>query len=78
MTASTLAMTDTGAYTAMLNPRSNRPGEKLFIIKDVPAGTYRLRAWHERLPGQVREVVVPAQGQVKVDFVLGVAELPKI
>lgn len=49
-----------------------------FAIKDVPAGTYRLRAWHERLPTQVREVTVPATGEVKVDFVLGVAELPKL
>ncbi len=48
-----------------------------FVIKDVPAGTYKLRAWHERLPGQIREVVVPAQGEVRVDFTLGLAELPK-
>ena len=48
-----------------------------FVIKDVPAGTYKLRAWHERLPSQVREVVVPAQGEVRVDFTLGLAELPK-
>ncbi len=48
-----------------------------FIIPNVPAGTYKVRAWHERLPGQVREVVVPAQGEVRVDFTLGLAELPK-
>jgi plastocyanin len=48
-----------------------------FVIHDVPAGTYRLRAWHERLPSQTLEVSVPAEGEVKVDFVLGVAELPK-
>src|SRR6185503_20057849 len=42
-----------------------------FVIKDVPAGTYPLRAWHERMPGQVKEIVVPADGEVKVDFVLG-------
>jgi hypothetical protein len=47
------------------------------VIKDVPAGTYRLRAWHERLPGQVKEIKVPAEGEVTVNFVLGVAELPK-
>ena len=52
--------------------------KRRFAIKDVPAGTYKLRAWHERLPSQVKEVVVPAQGEVKIDFVLGVAELPKI
>lgn len=48
-----------------------------YVIKDVPAGVYRLRAWHERLPSRVKEVVVPADGEVKVDFVLGVTELPK-
>jgi hypothetical protein len=37
-----------------------------------------LRAWHERLPSQVREVIVPATGEVKVNFVLGVTELPKL
>ncbi len=48
-----------------------------FVIKNVPAGTYRLKAWHERVPASVRSVVVPVEGEVKVDFVLGVAELPK-
>lgn len=48
-----------------------------FVIKNVPAGSYRLKAWHERVPASVREVVVPAEGEVKIDFVLGVAELPK-
>jgi plastocyanin len=52
-------------------------GRRHYVIKDVPAGTYRLRAWHERLPSQIREVVVPAQGEVRVDFTLGLAELPK-
>ena len=48
-----------------------------FTIKGVPAGTYKLRAWHERLPGQIKEIVVPAEGEVRVDFNLGLAELPK-
>lgn len=48
-----------------------------FTIRDVPAGTYQLRAWHERVPGQIREVVVPAEGEVKMDFVLGLGGLPK-
>lgn len=52
--------------------------KRRFVIRDVPAGTYRVRAWHERLPNQVKDVIVPATGEVKVDFVLGVAELPKI
>ena len=49
-----------------------------FVIKDVPAGTYRIRAWQERLPSQVKEVTIKADGDTRVDFVLGVAELPKL
>jgi plastocyanin len=52
-------------------------GKGRFTIKDVPPGTYKLRAWHERLPSQAKEVVVPAEGEVTVDFALGLAELPK-
>lgn len=48
-----------------------------FAIRDVPAGTYRLKAWHERLPAKTVDVVVPATGEVKVDFVLSLGDLPK-
>jgi hypothetical protein len=48
-----------------------------FVIKNVPAGTYKLRAWHERIPSQIRDVIVPASGEVKIDFTPGFAELPK-
>jgi len=48
-----------------------------FTIRNVPPGTYKVRAWHERLPSQTKEVVVPAEGDVTVDFKLGVGELPK-
>jgi hypothetical protein len=48
-----------------------------YTIKNVPAGTYKLRAWHERLPSQTKEIVVPAEGDVKVDFALGLGQLPK-
>jgi len=47
-----------------------------FEIKNVPAGTYKFRAWHERFPSQSKEIVVPAEGEVNVDFVLGVGQLP--
>lgn len=49
-------------------------GRGRYAIKNVPAGTYRLKAWHERLPSRFKEVVVPADGEVKVDFVLGAGE----
>jgi plastocyanin len=48
-----------------------------FTIRNVPAGTYKLRAWHERLPEQTKEIVVPADGDVKIDFVLSLGNLPK-
>lgn len=42
-----------------------------YTIPDVPAGTYKLRAWHERLPSKSKEIVVPATGEIRVDFMLG-------
>jgi plastocyanin len=48
-----------------------------FEIKDVPPGTYKVRAWHEQLPSQVLDVTVPATGEVRSDFTLSLANLPK-
>jgi plastocyanin len=48
-----------------------------YAIPNVPPGTYKLKAWHERLPAQVKEIVVPENGDVKVDFTLGINGLPK-
>jgi plastocyanin len=48
-----------------------------FLIPNVPAGTYKLKAWHERLPSQTREIAVTVDGDVRVDFVLGITNLPK-
>jgi plastocyanin len=58
-------------YFAMADARGR------YVIKDVPAGTYRVKAWQERMPSQIMEVTVPADGEVKVDFVLGLGGLPK-
>ena len=48
-----------------------------YRISNVPPGTYKLRAWHERLPADEREITVPTNGEVKVDFVLGIKNLPQ-
>jgi len=48
-----------------------------YAIKNVPAGAYRLKAWHERMPPQIVTVTVPADGEVKVDFKLGINGLPQ-
>jgi len=47
-----------------------------FTITNVPPGTYKLKAWHERLPADEKEVVVPATGVVKTDFVVTIKNLP--
>lgn len=57
-------------FFASTNERGN------YRITDVPPGTYKLRAWHERLPSQVKEITVPETGEVKVDFALGIRNLP--
>jgi plastocyanin len=48
-----------------------------YRIENVPAGTYKLKAWHERVPAQTLEITVPEKGEVRADFVLGVKNLPK-
>jgi plastocyanin len=48
-----------------------------YRIAGVPAGTFRLKAWHERLPSQAKEITVPAVGEIVQDFVLSVSGLPK-
>ncbi len=48
-----------------------------YTITNVPPGTYKLTAWHERLPKQSREITVPRDGQVKTDFVLSLTNLPQ-
>lgn len=57
-------------YFALANERG------VYTIHDVPPGTYKLKAWHERLPFQIREIVVPKDGEVKADFTLGIKNLP--
>ena len=49
-----------------------------FTIRNVPAGTYPLHAWHERVPGQTQTITVPADGEVEVNFTLGLGNLPKV
>jgi hypothetical protein len=48
-----------------------------YVINDVPPGTYKLKAWHERLPADEQEITVSTNGVVKADFTLAVKNLPK-
>ncbi len=54
---------------------SNARGD--YTITNVPAGTYQLKAWHERLPAQIHPITVPETGVVKSDFTLGITGLPR-
>lgn len=47
-----------------------------YVISNVPPGTYKLKAWHERLPVAEQSVIVPTNGPVKVDFTLTPRNLP--
>ena len=49
-----------------------------YSITNVPAGTYKLKAWHERLPVQEKEITVTEKGEVKADFTMGIKGLPKL
>ena len=49
-----------------------------YKIPNVPAGTYRLKAWYERLPAEIKEITVPESGEVEMDFTLTVKNLPKL
>jgi plastocyanin len=48
-----------------------------YSITNVPPGSYKLKAWHERLPSQSRDITVPETGEVRADFTLGITNLPK-
>lgn len=54
---------------------SDRRGN--YEIENVPAGTYRIKAWHERLPAKYVEVTVPEEGTVELDIEMGLTDLPK-
>lgn len=42
-----------------------------FVIKNVPAGSYTVTAWHEKLGEKSAQVTVPASGEATVDFTFG-------
>ncbi len=48
----------------------------LFVIRDVPAGKYELRVWHERLPQErAKSIEVTADGKTPVVFEIPAEEL---
>lgn len=49
-------------YYAVSAPDGN------YEIKDIPAGKYELKIWHQKLKAQTVNVEVPEKGSVTVDF----------
>ena len=52
-------------------------GKGDYKISNIPPGKYKLKAWHERLPADEKEITVPETGEVRVDFALGIKNLPQ-
>jgi plastocyanin len=48
-----------------------------YVIKDVPPGNYKLKAWHDRMPVFSEDIVVTETGTVRKDIVMGIRGLPK-
>lgn len=48
-----------------------------YAITNVPPGTYKVKAWHERMPSQTQEITLPAEGNATANFTLGIKNLPK-
>lgn len=48
-----------------------------YAITNIPPGRYKLKAWHERLPADEREITVPERGATNVDFTLSIKNLPQ-
>ncbi len=53
------------------NPFFTKPdGKGNYLIGNVPAGTYTLKAWHEKLKPQSKEVKVSGESKAQLDFEL--------
>lgn len=59
------------------NPYFVKTGQGVYTIPNVPAGRHQIRVWHERMPAQTRTIDVPASGEVRADFTVGISGLPQ-
>jgi plastocyanin len=53
------------------NPFFTQSNDGSFTIPGVPAGTYTVTAWHEKLGEKTAQVTVPATGEVTTEFSFG-------
>jgi plastocyanin len=58
-----------GAFILVVDgPAAVSGADGSFEIKDVPAGTYTVTAWHEKLGEKTAQVTVPASGAAALEF----------
>jgi plastocyanin len=61
-----------GAFIVVVDgPAAVSGSDGAFEIKGVPAGTYTVTAWHEKLGEKTAQVTVPASGAAALDFSFG-------
>jgi plastocyanin len=47
-------------------------GDGSFVLADIPAGPYRLSAWHERIGESAKDIVIEAGRTIRIEFALPV------
>ena len=57
--------------------RVTRSGE-VVTFRNLDPGTYRIKAWHERLPGGERSITLAPDVVREIDLPIGVNALPKV
>jgi plastocyanin len=61
------------------NPHFTRAAaDGAFVLDEVPAGRYTLRAWHERGGEVSQPITVPAQGEARADLVLDASSYKRV
>jgi plastocyanin len=64
------AVTDKDGNFQIPNDKAMKIAKVAEKYKKLPAGKYKLITWHEKLKTKTQEVVVPDEGEVKVEFAL--------
>lgn len=64
------AVTDKDGKFQIPNDKAMKIAKVAEKYKKLPAGRYKLITWHEKLKTKTAEVVVPDEGEVKVEFAL--------
>ncbi|HIE27646.1 TPA: hypothetical protein EYP66_10195 [Candidatus Poribacteria bacterium] len=64
------AVTDKEGKFSIPNDKAMKAAKVSEKHKDLPAGKYIIRTWHEKLKNATQEVIVPEEGEVQVELSL--------